>query len=74
MKIWKQVLNKINKIHKKNGSAGRIEKGLKFDTIAVIKIGEIIINYIFSIFDFDQTLIKSHPNYKKLITFSNIMH
>ena len=25
-------------------------------------------------FDFDQTLIKSHPNYEKFIAFGNVMY
>jgi hypothetical protein len=35
---------------------------------------EIVINQFISMFGFDQTLIKSHPNYNNMLTFGSIMH
>lgn len=35
---------------------------------------DIVINRIIAMFDFDLTLIKSHPDYEKAISFGNIKH
>lgn len=35
---------------------------------------ETVINHIFSMFDFDLTLIKSHPNFQKALAFGGIIH
>jgi len=35
---------------------------------------EIVINRFISMFEFDQTSIKLHPNYHKLLSFANVYH
>ena len=35
---------------------------------------EIVVNRIIAMFGFDQTLIKLHPDYNKLLSFGNVMH
>jgi len=35
---------------------------------------EIVINRFIDMFDFDQTLIKSHPNFQHMMEFGNVNH